>query len=568
AELLAVRAQIYGRPQQEVAACAALSARYPDDPALRLALAHSQLRASDYAAALTAAEAALELDPRDPQATLARAEALTYLERFDEAATALAEAEALYDRLGLLSGTARVAELRGDLEFSRGRLASAMEYYGAAAKLFQATGRPVRGARAEKARADVQLKLGDLTAAVATYRRIEPTFREAGFYAAVVEMLSSLGGALYLEGRLEDAERTLRAALDEARKLDNRALMLAPMLTLANLLGYSGRSAEARPLADEILELGRELRDREAPFFARTLLGSDALHTGDLARAQRIFRRMIHEADDAGSAEWRAYALVALAGTLLAAEKTGPALEALDEAIAINERLGLAVDLGYALALRGRVRAELGEAARAIEDLDRAEEIATQDETPLGDLEDTVRATRGWAALLEAQWERADEVLAPLVEPQREPPSASVAMTALIGNAYALSRLGRSDAAIALAERAASHEQAGALERLAGQLCLADIAARRAAVPTAPSSVEIEAQRVLERAVDWGLPLTRARAGALLLSHRAGRAPRTLRQHARDGLRDYLHEVPSERRAFVRRRWDVSAVEQVLNAEH
>lgn len=532
-ELAAAEAEITGDTGRSVAARLELAGRAVDDPqaCCELASAMSASGALDRAQAeFTRCQA---LDPLDPRIRLRRADTAIALGRWAQAESDLEESRRLYALLEIAPGLAETAEARGNLELERGDFPLAAKWFRQARTEYEKAGLEVAAARAALAASDVLLKQGDLAGARIERGGAEETLRRAGAFRLLVLALNGRGGGLYLGGRLEEAETVLREALDEARKLANPGLMLAPLSTLANLLLYTGRVEEAQHLAVAGIALARETGDRQAVFLARIVLAQGEAQQGRFTQAAQTFARMAEEeSGPEGSLERRAYALTSLAAVLGDAERPSEALAAVSEAIVLNQKLGLSADLGYALVLRAEIAIESLRAARAREDLDAAERLAGSGPDALADLVRRVALARAAAAVaLEDTASARNFLLAADAGSRAARWEAEIELLA-----------GRPAAALALAETWLVRPDLSPAEKGAFSLLRA-----QALLETGRRQEGLAAAReVLSTAEALGIRFTAARASVLLADGLEGSEAADLRRSACARLADYFRALGSE----------------------
>jgi tetratricopeptide (TPR) repeat protein len=89
---------------------------------------------------------------------------------------------------------------------------------------------------------------------------------------AQVERRGPLAAALARQGRLAEAERVAREAVELAASSDMLAMQAGALLDLAGVLRLAGRPAEAAPLARQALALAERKGHRVAAAQARELL--------------------------------------------------------------------------------------------------------------------------------------------------------------------------------------------------------------------------------------------------------------------------------------------------------
>jgi Tetratricopeptide repeat len=91
---------------------------------------------------------------------------------------------------------------------------------------------------------------------------------------AQVERRGPLAGVLARQGRLAEAERVAREAVELASGSDMLGMRAGALLDLAGVLVLAGRGPEAAPLARQALDLAERKGHRVAAAKARELSGA------------------------------------------------------------------------------------------------------------------------------------------------------------------------------------------------------------------------------------------------------------------------------------------------------
>lgn len=236
--------------------------------------------ADDYRRASRLAELAL-VEAGDDES--ARAEALTAmavidvnLGRLEDSERRLAEALALFDRLGDRHGRARVLDLKAVRTFLAGHIRAGVEAFGEIADLFEET--------------------GDL------FRSITPR--------------STRGHGLVHMDRPRDALAEIERALEIATDLRHREARCYCLWHRSEALAALGRGDQAVADAETALGIARELNHREWTAASLRGLGIAQTAAGDLASAEATFRGGLRAAE--GLPLFESWAAARLALTLVA----------------------------------------------------------------------------------------------------------------------------------------------------------------------------------------------------------------------------------------------------------
>lgn len=217
--------------------------------------------------------------------------------RFGAAATAFAEAEALYEALAMPMHNAAAKNNRGLALVYLGRVREALVAFSAAAQLQAAEGLTLPHAHTQSNLGEAHLLLGDYRAALAafeeadrlladqdaltdrqinlrqmadaylalnlfdealaTYRTIEPALAQAGMVHERAWVLWGMGAALVAQEQLTAADPWLDAAADAFAAVGNAPLLAGVRLEQAALLERLGDKAGACQAAQSALDLVR-----------------------------------------------------------------------------------------------------------------------------------------------------------------------------------------------------------------------------------------------------------------------------------------------------------------------
>ncbi|WP_437283665.1 AAA family ATPase [Sorangium sp. So ce375] len=263
-------------------------------------------------------------------------------------------------------------------------------------------------AHLHQARSAHAICTGDMGAGATSLEAALLAFEQAGDHRNACSNRSSLGSVCTELGDFEKAQSMLRTAVEEADRMRLDELKFGAQANLAHALGYCGRLAEGRALAEAATVSSQGAGQVRTELFARCYLAKIALAMDDHRAAEREARAAIALFESAPTLGVQAFSI--LARTLLALGRTDEAVRAATEASARLSEFGTVeegeslVRLTYAeaLAASGR-RAEAEVAIRSAKAalLARAEKLSdpTWRERFLRDAPDnarTIELARDW----------------------------------------------------------------------------------------------------------------------------------------------------------------------------
>lgn len=237
----------------------------------------------------------LEIDRRDyPKAALA----------FRKAAT-----------LGRERGQAR-AEL--DAFANLGNVAMWQEHYDEAVDLYRVA---LEKSRVLSAR-DVESKLlgnlgwsysviGDFDNAEISFVNAGKKAAEAGLVEDATYWLNSLGSAYFQQHRYAEADRTVRAALDEARKHDDKNTLTTCLNTFTQIALAAGRLDDAQKANREAIAIESSGQDQFGINSSQLLAGRIAAGKKNYKQAEGHFRAILSEPKATTAQKWEAHARLA-----------------------------------------------------------------------------------------------------------------------------------------------------------------------------------------------------------------------------------------------------------------
>ncbi len=526
----------------------ALNRSYPDEPETLLNLAFSLERQAKFEASLGVMDQALLLDDLDPRIHLARARTLGKLERPVDAEVGLTEAERLFLLFEIEAGIGRVSMGRGSLAMAVGDFDRAESLFASATKNYLENDLPGPAMHATILGAGAELQAWKLRESEAKYLEALDLARDAGHFTEVINVLNHLGGLYIRERRLEEAEEVLTRSLEEAVRLENERLQLGPMNNLASVYNLTQRVAEARKQALDVIALAERRKDPRRVFLARLQLADADHRAGKLDEAQDTLTSLTSAA---ATGSRRAYAWQRLVDLHRDADRPDAALDAADRAVELTRELGDSARIGYSLALRARLHANVGAVERAAKDIREAESMLDS-ATPAPKLLDTLRVSKLELFAAEESW---NAVVAGSDVDSVEASSEFAAL--MLQRTVGLLRTNNLGEAEQMARRVRDHRWASVTDRVNARLLICECLRRNGKT----DALIREATRALSKAESVGMPLGTARAAAVLYSARVdATATDEMKDKAAAALRDFLLRVPDDRKQWVRNRWDVRQV--------
>jgi class 3 adenylate cyclase/tetratricopeptide (TPR) repeat protein len=303
------------------------------------------------------------------------AQAMPVAARLFGQALSLADPTDVERRMELLLGRAAAdTELRRMPEASR----DVQE-----ARVLAASLGPVAEARCLLVLGDIEQKLGDLDAALATLDIAQRQFREADDLKGVSDAQRLIGLTLLFAGRLDDAEASISRALATTRRLEDRRGEAWALQNLAWISYVRGRPAEAEERITESANTFAELADSGGLNWALGLLGFVKFHQGHLPEAGELAEQVLTEARERGDRWGEGMMLLLMAGVRQWSGRATAALVAAEDALATFRAIGDRFGECQALAAVGRCSVSVGQIAeglRALEGAVNDARTSTQDE--------------------------------------------------------------------------------------------------------------------------------------------------------------------------------------------
>ena len=304
--------------------------------------------------------------------TFARAAALQFLARREEAVRAFLEAADAAERLGWLARAGLALQLGGVLAQERS------DFVVARAALERCVGvHRRRGHRGDESIAlgnlgNVLYSLGDYAKALELYQQAMRTQQELGDRTSAALTLGSIGNVHWVLGDLSRALEVHRQALALKEALGDRPGIAATLTNLGSVLSDRGAYAEALEIDDRALAMLQELGDRGGA--ARVLGNIGVVHqrVGRYSKALEIDQRavtMFEVVEDRASV---ALTLGNIGNVYSALGDFRKALDYQQRALELKLRLGDRAGAALTVGNIGLIHSSLGSYATALDHLERA----------------------------------------------------------------------------------------------------------------------------------------------------------------------------------------------------
>ncbi len=215
-----------------------------------------------------------------------------------------------------------------------GDLATQIEAFTEAARLFEVTGRHADARAALVERADAYLASGRYSAAIGELRRLFELERDAGDKARMAAIKARLGNAYYVAEELDRARITLFVAVALARDAGNRAVLAGALNNLASFLAAQksirpcpdpprarpqpqGRTSAlwcgsplGRAYALQAMRIARETND--TGIIVKTMINAARVESamGDDEKAQDLLARALETTETLADSSEKAFILI------------------------------------------------------------------------------------------------------------------------------------------------------------------------------------------------------------------------------------------------------------------
>ncbi len=310
-----------------------------------------------------AAAASQIAEAQDELAVLASANLLLGLIKWQTGDTGAAveryqRALDLYERAGDLAGQAKAQNNMANALFKSGRWQEADAHYRRARTTFDQIGATYNRAMAENNLGGIALNQGRLDDAADFYQHALTAMEQIGaspYVRGTVQM--NLGAAYIRQRHLTLAADHLRAAQQLFEQTQSRDFLPELHRHLARAALTAGDSANAEANAAEALHWARELGMRGEEGIALRMQGEIALNQNRPADAEAALCESVTILAEVADEYELAHSRFSLARALKALGRRAEAGQALDQAIAVLERLEAALDMRAARKLRAELEA-------------------------------------------------------------------------------------------------------------------------------------------------------------------------------------------------------------------
>jgi tetratricopeptide (TPR) repeat protein/tRNA A-37 threonylcarbamoyl transferase component Bud32 len=352
--------------------------RKPKDASAYVDLGRAYEKTDDLANALQSYVEATNLDPLYATAFLRIAILYSRQQKFTDASAALDKAEAIFQASGNLEGQAEVFYRRGVLLRDSGKLAEGRALLEKALEIANANGN-------ESQKVNTLLELSRLSYIAGEPAKEQEYAKEAidfaqqhGVEVLAMRGLNELGLALQAGGDYEDAAAQFQKSLDMARRYSVPYLEARSLINLAGLRIEQLRTDEGLQYAEQALAIFQQGSYRKDISSCLTSIGRARRRKGEYETALKVFEQKLQLARDVNDQRQIAFSLGEIAMVLYEEERYTEALARYDESYAINNSLGIRVNLAYNLLYRGNLLWRLGRYDEARTALGQASELASQ----------------------------------------------------------------------------------------------------------------------------------------------------------------------------------------------
>jgi class 3 adenylate cyclase/tetratricopeptide (TPR) repeat protein len=295
---------------------------------------------------------------------------------YDVAEETFGAALTIWREIGDESGAANVLRGLGMTHLFRGDLVQAERFVSEALGSFRSSGNQRGAAWALQNLAWISFSHGHVARAEQRLEESADLFGELGDWGGLSWAYGLLAFVRYNQGRLDEAAAIAEHISIEGRETGNRWAVGMMDVLLANVALWSGRVRECCERGSEAVELFREIGDRWGEVMAtasvvRALaeLGENDEYEAELARYRDVARTMPDEG-------MRRFPAILEAAVQLQRGHAAEAMRALEE---VQQSDPLELGAPDAFAALGLVRLQLGDVSGAIEVLEGAYEISTDD---------------------------------------------------------------------------------------------------------------------------------------------------------------------------------------------
>jgi predicted ATPase/class 3 adenylate cyclase/Tfp pilus assembly protein PilF len=233
---------------------------------------------------------------------------------------------------------------------------------------------------------DYRVRLGQLDDALRDFQHALVSARLARARRWEGGILGNLGLVKSAQGLHKEALQLYESSCSIARELGDRSWEGNALCNLGMTSQALGRLDDASRHLSSALTIAREIGQKRLEAFTVCNLGITAQSMGDLAAAVEQLSKSVELARELGDRRLEAQSIVYLSAALAKTGQGEAALEHIEQAVHLLEDLSDPMSLGFALARRAELEAQMGRTDVAREAWQRAESIA-RDVQPSGDSE-------------------------------------------------------------------------------------------------------------------------------------------------------------------------------------
>jgi eukaryotic-like serine/threonine-protein kinase len=306
--------------------------------------------------------------------------AMERLGQMNDAAAALAEAQALFTVAGDKMGAAASLHLTGHLLYDKGDFAGARKAYEDAFVVFRTLGNQARAAASLNNIGNIYYDQGDLVHArqyyeqtIAAYREIDDksglagglgnlanvldgmsdlpgslkmqqagleAFREIGDQRGTASTLSNLGNLLVEMGNLKSAQEKYSEALQIDKQIGYKRGMAYALSGLADVLTQRGDLAQARQRSEEAANIRRDLGEQLNSALSQAQLANIALEEGREAESEGLIRTAVAQFDKEKLSDNQAAANALLTLIMLKQGRVADAQTTAERALDLSKQSG------------------------------------------------------------------------------------------------------------------------------------------------------------------------------------------------------------------------------------
>jgi tetratricopeptide (TPR) repeat protein len=378
--ILATQAAVTHNTEQAVESYADFIKEYPHDPEGYYKLAQIYIQVSEWDLAAENLRKALEIDPKSGSVRYELGRVLIYKNELDAALVEFEKALGYYRDLGNRESEARVLNAMAVAYRRKNETDRAIEYLQASIDIKEELG-DKRGIAVSLGNlALIYQTEGDVDRALEVLNRSLEIRREIGDQRGISHTLNKIGQVYQSYGRYDEALFHFERSYEIREELGSKHLMASSLSDMGNIYALMGDYDKAARMDSMALALRVEVGDEQGEAMSlrniAEILLSRGLHErarGNLERALEIDRKIENERLMAHDHQcFGAYYLSR--GVMDSAEYF------LNLALAVLEEMNEKPAIAMTLSALGEVYTKKADYGRALEDLDRAYELAAETE--------------------------------------------------------------------------------------------------------------------------------------------------------------------------------------------